>query len=82
MTNDNKPNVTTEVIDLLDKLLRYDHLERLSAAEALSHAYFSMSHNAGMTKARLTCRPTTDIVRLGTATKSADRVSDSGFASM
>ncbi|GJE99290.1 casein kinase II subunit alpha [Phanerochaete sordida] len=63
MTTDNKPNITTEVIDLLDKLLRYDHTERLTAAEALSHAYFN-------------------IVRLGTATKSADRVSDSGFASM
>jgi len=63
MTTDNKPNITTEVIDLLDKLLRYDHGERFTAAEALSHAYFN-------------------IVRLGTATKSADRVSDSGFASM
>ena len=41
MSTDNRPNVTTEVIDLLDKLLRYDHGERLTAAEALSHAYFS-----------------------------------------
>lgn len=41
MNADNKPNVTPEVIDLLDKLLRYDHYERFTAAEALSHAYFS-----------------------------------------
>lgn len=47
MTTDNKPNITTEVIDLLDKLLRYDHTERLTAAEALSHAYFSACHGVG-----------------------------------
>lgn len=51
MTTDNKPNVTTEVIDLLDKLLRYDHGERLTAAEALSHAYFSAFHRVGMFQA-------------------------------
>ena len=41
MTTDNKANITTEVIDLLDKLLRYDHHSRLTAAEALAHSYFS-----------------------------------------
>lgn len=29
-----------ETVDLLDKVLRYDHLERLTAKEALAHPYF------------------------------------------
>ncbi|KIP05534.1 hypothetical protein PHLGIDRAFT_128841 [Phlebiopsis gigantea 11061_1 CR5-6] len=41
VTNDNRPNVTPEAVDLLDRLLRYDHQERLTAAEALSHTYFN-----------------------------------------
>lgn len=32
---------TPEAIDLLEKLLRYDHQERLTAREAQAHAYFS-----------------------------------------
>ncbi|KAF7798563.1 hypothetical protein EIP86_009785 [Pleurotus ostreatoroseus] len=39
---DNRPNASHEVLDLLDRLLRYDHCERLTAAEALSHTYFNM----------------------------------------
>lgn len=81
MTTDNKPNVTSEVIDLLDRLLRYDHYERLTAAEALSHAYFSGCPSV-MVLAAADHASRVDIVRLGTATKSADRVSDSGFGSM
>ena len=41
VTTDNRPNASHEALDLLDKLLRYDHGERLTAAEALSHPYFS-----------------------------------------
>ncbi|KAI0358173.1 kinase-like protein [Trametes cingulata] len=41
VTADNRPNVTTDSIDLLDKLLRFDHLERLTAAEALAHSFFN-----------------------------------------
>lgn len=33
--------VTAEAVDLLDKLLRYDHAERLTAHEAQAHVYFS-----------------------------------------
>ncbi|KIY67148.1 Pkinase-domain-containing protein [Cylindrobasidium torrendii FP15055 ss-10] len=33
--------VTGEAIDLLDKLLRYDHAERLTAREAQAHVYFN-----------------------------------------
>ncbi|THH30504.1 hypothetical protein EUX98_g3677 [Antrodiella citrinella] len=36
------PTVSREALDLLDKLLRYDHLERLTAAEALAHPYFTI----------------------------------------
>ena len=46
MNSDNRANVTAEGVDLLDRMLRYDHYERLTAAEALSHAYFSESRFA------------------------------------
>ncbi len=32
--------MSREALDLLDKLLRYDHRERLSAKEAMDHPYF------------------------------------------
>lgn len=32
--------ISEEAIDLLDKLLRYDHQERLTAREAMQHPYF------------------------------------------
>lgn len=41
VNNENRANMSNEVVDLLDRLLRYDHCERLTAAEALSHAFFS-----------------------------------------
>lgn len=37
----NRHLVSLEAIDLLDKLLRYDHQERLTAQEAMDHAYFN-----------------------------------------
>ena len=37
---DNQHLVSPEAVDLLDKLLRYDHQERLSPSEAMGHAYF------------------------------------------
>ena len=40
-TPDTLPFFTPEAIDLLEKLLRYDHQERLTAREAQAHAYFS-----------------------------------------
>ncbi|KAG7191946.1 Casein kinase II subunit alpha [Scheffersomyces spartinae] len=36
----NKHLVSEEFLDLIDKLLRYDHQERLTAKEAMAHAYF------------------------------------------
>ncbi|MBA0804827.1 hypothetical protein Gohar_004392 [Gossypium harknessii] len=38
---DNQHLVSLEAIDFLDKLLRYDHQERLTAKEAMVHPYFS-----------------------------------------
>ena len=32
--------VTPEAIDFLDKLLRYDHQDRLTAREAMEHPFF------------------------------------------
>ncbi|OON22836.1 kinase domain protein, partial [Opisthorchis viverrini] len=38
---ENQHLVCPEALDLLDKLLRYDHQERLTAREAMEHPYFS-----------------------------------------
>ena len=40
ITSENQHLVSPEAIDFLDKLLRYDHAERISAKEAMSHPYF------------------------------------------
>ena len=40
MTSENERYISNAAIDFLDKLLRYDHQERLTAAEAQSHPYF------------------------------------------
>lgn len=52
---ENQHLVTPEAIDFLDKLLRYDHQDRLTAKEAMQHPYFypvvqqisAGNHNAG-----------------------------------
>lgn len=41
VTSENRAQASPESIDLLDKLLRYDHRQRLTAHEAQAHAYFS-----------------------------------------
>ncbi|VDN50309.1 unnamed protein product [Dracunculus medinensis] len=38
--SENQHLVSVEAIDFLDKLLRYDHQERLTAKEAMQHPYF------------------------------------------
>jgi casein kinase II subunit alpha len=40
VTPDNQRYISSEAIDLLDKLLRYDHQERLTAREAQAQPYF------------------------------------------
>jgi len=42
---DNKTLATTDAIDLLDKLLRCDQAERLTAREAMQHRYFDPVRN-------------------------------------
>lgn len=41
VNQDNQHLVSPEAIDFLDKLLRYDHQERLSPMEAMAHPYFA-----------------------------------------
>ncbi|XP_020576649.1 casein kinase II subunit alpha-2-like [Phalaenopsis equestris] len=41
INSDNQHLVSAEALDLLDKVLRYDHQERLTAREAIAHSYFS-----------------------------------------
>ncbi|CAH6720814.1 casein kinase II subunit alpha [[Candida] jaroonii] len=40
INSSNQHLVSEEFLDLLDKLLRYDHQERLTAKEAMDHPYF------------------------------------------
>jgi len=41
VNTDNQLHCTSDGFDLLEKLLRYDHCERLTAKEAQSHVYFN-----------------------------------------
>ncbi|CCM02637.1 uncharacterized protein FIBRA_04741 [Fibroporia radiculosa] len=41
ITAENRSTASVDALDLIDKLLRYDHQERLTAAEALAHTYFN-----------------------------------------
>ena len=41
ITPENQHLVSDEAIDFVSQLLRYDHQERLSAQEAMAHAYFA-----------------------------------------
>ena len=40
MHSENQHLISPEALDFLDKLLRYDHQERLTAREAMDHPYF------------------------------------------
>lgn len=40
--SENQHLVSPEALDFLDKLLRYDHYERLTARQAMEHAYFAV----------------------------------------
>lgn len=74
--------MTSEALDLLDKLLRYDHQKRLTAREAQAHPYFSKHvyfHEDSLLKSYV------DLVRLEATLIKGDSggyVSDSGFCSM
>ncbi|CAN6632583.1 casein kinase II subunit alpha' [Trichomonascus vanleenenianus] len=48
VTQENQQYLSEELFDLLSNLLRYDHQERLTAQEAMNHAYFEPVRNAQM----------------------------------
>ncbi len=54
MTSETQHLASGEALDLLDKLLRYDHAERLTAHEAQAHVYFSESLVLLLVDSRLT----------------------------
>ncbi|RPA88155.1 Pkinase-domain-containing protein [Ascobolus immersus RN42] len=41
VNSENQKFISPEALDFLDKLLRYDHQERLTAKEAMDHPYFA-----------------------------------------
>ena len=45
ITNENKHLATDEALDLIDKCIRYDHTERITADEALKHPFFDPVRN-------------------------------------
>ncbi|CAN7072664.1 unnamed protein product [Brassica oleracea var. botrytis] len=49
---DNRHLVSPEAIDYLDKLLRYDHQDRLTAKEAMAHPYFAQVRAAESSRTR------------------------------
>ncbi|KAH6838158.1 casein kinase alpha 1 [Perilla frutescens var. hirtella] len=52
INSDNQHLVSPEAIDFLDKLLRYDHQDRLTAKEAMAHPYFSQVRAAENSRTR------------------------------
>jgi casein kinase II subunit alpha len=45
VTTDNSHLATPDAIDLVDKCVRYDHMDRITAQEALKHPYFDPVRN-------------------------------------
>ncbi|KAG6378172.1 kinase-like protein [Boletus reticuloceps] len=87
VNSENHNLVTAEVLDILDKFLRYDHQKRLTAREALGHSYFSRLKPYPLAPTSVLNHNliSTDLVRLeATSHKedSAEYISDSGFCSM
>ena len=56
--SENQHLVSPEALDFLDKLLRYDHQERLTAMEAMEHAYFFPVIQVGDTERNYSSPPT------------------------
>jgi casein kinase II subunit alpha len=51
INDDNKHLTPPEAVDFIDKLLRYDHMDRLTAREALNHPYLKPIRDAFKDKA-------------------------------
>ena len=81
---ENQHLVSPEALDLLDKLLRYDHQQRLTATEAMDHPYFC-EHNAPRTRrahgslARVKCVWTWKVLRTVSIAELLDLVLASFF---
>ncbi|KAI9762261.1 MAG: Casein kinase II subunit alpha [Geoglossum simile] len=54
---ENQRFASTEATDLLDKLLRYDHNERLTAKEAMAHPYFAPVRDGAIAQNRAPAIP-------------------------
>jgi casein kinase II subunit alpha len=52
INSDNQHLVSPEAVDFLDKLLRYDHQDRLTAQEAMAHPYFNQVRAAESSRTR------------------------------
>uniref|UniRef100_A0ACD5TVT2 Uncharacterized protein n=1 Tax=Avena sativa TaxID=4498 RepID=A0ACD5TVT2_AVESA len=52
VTPENRHLVSEEAVDFLDKLLRFDHQDRLTAEEAMAHAYFEQVRAAENNRGR------------------------------
>jgi len=50
VNRENRQYINSESLDLVDKLLRYDHAERLTATEAMAHPYFKDTHSKYLTE--------------------------------
>lgn len=50
VNRENRHYINSESLDLVDKLLRYDHAERLTATEAMAHPYFKDTHSKYLTE--------------------------------
>ncbi|GAA5938702.1 casein kinase II subunit alpha/alpha' [Sporobolomyces koalae] len=48
ITSENEKYTNSEALDLLDKLLQYDHIARPTAKEAMEHAYFAQVRQANL----------------------------------
>ncbi|GAA6001845.1 hypothetical protein JCM5350_005036, partial [Sporobolomyces pararoseus] len=48
ITQENKKYISDEALDLVDKLLQYDHVARPTAKEAMEHPYFNQVRQADL----------------------------------
>src|ERR1700729_817956 len=80
ITSENQRYISNEAIDFLDKLLRYDHQERLTAREAQAQPYFGETP-AHMTLDLLDPYIFAEPIRAAAAAAAADGESEDSGAS-
>lgn len=78
VTSENQRYISNEAIDFLDKLVRYDHQERLTAREAQAHPYFG---NPSLFSVLRRTDPKAEPVRNAASAASADGESEDSGAS-